>query len=97
MISEHLIYKGCLRPAMFFGLPMLPFMVVFGPLVIITLSFSFYFVFSLPLAFIVMRVMIAKDEGIFNIIYLNTLIFLKVFKSRLITNRKSLLIIVSNV
>lgn len=96
VIAAHPVYKGCLRKALLFGVPLLPCMAVIGIFVILGLSIKWWFLFFIPVFMVIMRVMNAKDDCIFEMIILNMLINSKILKSKLTNNISTKLSIVSN-
>jgi type IV secretion system protein VirB3 len=67
------VYRACMRPAMFMGVPMIPFMLSFAIFVIPAASYSFWFILGLPVAIFIMQQMVKYDEHIFDVIYLKML------------------------
>ncbi len=92
----HPVYKGCMRPALLLGIPLLPCMLVLGVLAIITVLISLWFAILFPVALIVMRLMAAKDEEIFHIIFLNAVVRSKILKSKLSRHMDTSLAVVDN-
>ena len=62
-----------MRPQTFFGIPMIPFMLVNGFMAIGFFAISNYFIFLFPFAFLIMKIMVKKDELIFDLIFLRFL------------------------
>ncbi|MEY3996610.1 MAG: Type secretory pathway, VirB3-like protein [Pseudomonadota bacterium] len=96
VIAAHPVYKGCLRKALLFGIPLLPCMVMLGLLTIFGLSISLWFFLLVPVFMIIMRFLNAKDDCIFEMIILNMLVNSKILKSKLTNNASTKLSIVSN-
>jgi type IV secretion system protein VirB3 len=92
----HPVYKGCMRPALLLGIPLLPCMLVLGVLIIFSVAISLWFFVLMPVSIIVMRLMTAKDEAIFNIIFLNVITKSRILGNKLLKHRKSSLAIVDN-
>ncbi len=67
------VYRACMRPAMFMGVPMIPFMLSFAVFVIPAAGYSFWFILGLPIAIFIMQQMVKYDEQVFDIIYLKIL------------------------
>lgn len=67
------VYRACMRPAMFMGVPMMPFMLAFAVFVIPAATYSFWFVLGLPISIAIMQQMVKYDEHVFDIIYLKIL------------------------
>lgn len=96
-IAAHPVYKGLLRKALLLGIPMVPFMVVIGGLIIISVIISYWLLLLLPPAFVVMRIINAKDDALFEMIFLNMLVNFKILKSKLANMKLSRLSIVSGI
>jgi type IV secretory pathway VirB3-like protein len=96
VIAAHPVYKGCLRKALLFGVPLLPCMAVLGTFTIFALTIKWWLFFLIPVLMVIMRVMTAKDDCIFEMIILNMLINSKILKSKLANNTSTKLSIVSS-
>jgi|GEM_PF-4047790 len=65
------VFKGLTRPSMLFGIPMIPFILVFGSffMVAIITQFLLLLLFLIPI-FFVMRFLTKRDEHIFHLLFL---------------------------
>lgn len=97
VIAAHPVYKGCLRKALLFGVPLLPCMAVLGIFTVLGLSASLWFILFIPILLAVMRVMNAKDDCIFEMIILNMQLNSKILNSKLNSHTATKLSIVSNI
>lgn len=68
-MKKDTIFRGLMRPQTFFGIPMIPFILVNGFFAVCFFAISKYFIFLLPISFFIMRLMIKKDELIFDLIF----------------------------
>ncbi len=67
------IFKGCTRPAMLWGVPIVPFVVVFGAVALSAVWINlFLFVLLLPIYFI-MRLVVKNDDQMFRLLGLKML------------------------
>lgn len=68
-MQRNVLFRGCTRPAMFLGVPYMPFFMVSA--VIILVSFwvqNMFLLVLLPIAIFVMRQMARRDEMIFRLL-----------------------------
>lgn len=64
------LFKGCTRPAMVFGVPVIPLMIVCGPIFVISMLTSIaHLVLILPTA-LVMRQIAKTDDQQFRLLFL---------------------------
>lgn len=68
-MKKNVMFRGCTRPAMFMGVPYVPFFIGAGG----TLLFAMYsgnllFLLALPVVIFVMRQMARRDEMIFRLL-----------------------------
>jgi len=68
-LKKNVMFRGCTRPAMFMGVPYVPFFIGAGG----TLLFAMYsgnllFLLALPVVIFVMRQMARRDEMIFRLL-----------------------------
>jgi len=62
------MFRGCTRPAMFLGVPVVPFFAGVGAVLLITVWSRNYFLLSLvPVVIFVLRTMAKRDEMIFRL------------------------------
>lgn len=67
------IFKGCTRPAMLWGVPIVPFVAVFGAVALLAVWVNFFlFVLLLPTYFL-MRLVVKNDDQAFRHLWLRTL------------------------
>ncbi len=59
-----------MRPALFMGVPMVPFMLAFGLFTLPALYFSFWIILALPVSIFVMQQMVKYDEHVFDLLFL---------------------------
>lgn len=64
------VFRGCMRPALFMGVPMVPFMLAFGLFTLPALYISFWIFLALPVAIFVMQQMVKYDEHVFDLLFL---------------------------
>lgn len=62
------MFRGCTRPAMFLGVPYMPFFIVAGGTFLLALYTNFFVLAVIPLEILVMRQMARRDEMIFRLI-----------------------------
>lgn len=79
------LFKGCTRPAMFMGVPLVPLMFVCSGELLLAAWFTLFLLILIPVSVIVMRMIVAHDDQQFRLLGLR-------FKFRLqYTNRNSAL------
>lgn len=71
------VFKGCTRPQLLFGVPMIPLLLTFAVVVLLALYLSVKCAALLPVAFVVMRTMVKIDEHIFELLALRMKIIFK--------------------
>lgn len=64
------LFKGCTRPPMLFGVPVVPCIVVCGSLLLITVWTTPLFGATVPLALAIMRAMVKEDDQQFRLLAL---------------------------
>ena len=67
-MRKNALFRGCTRPAMFLGVPYLPFSIAAGACLLMTFYFDMFFLLLLPVVIMVMRQMARRDEMIFRLI-----------------------------
>lgn len=70
-MHKNLLFRGCTRPAMFMGVPYLPFFAVAGSCLLLALYFNMFFLLLAPPLIFVMRQMARRDELIFRLLALH--------------------------
>lgn len=77
-MHKNVLFRGCTRPAMFMGVPYVPFFVGAGGSLLLAMYFGLQFLLLIPIVIFVMRQMARRDEMIFNLLWLNLLFRFKV-------------------
>ncbi|MBH1847154.1 VirB3 family type IV secretion system protein [Stenotrophomonas maltophilia] len=67
-MHKNVLFRGCTRPAMFLGVPYLPFFMVAGGLLLLSMYTNFWFLLTIPVAIFIMRQMAKRDEMIFRLL-----------------------------
>lgn len=67
-MRKDVLFRGCTRPAMFLGVPYMPFFIVAGGILLLTFYTRWYFALALPIAIFAMRQMARRDEMIFRML-----------------------------
>jgi type IV secretion system protein VirB3 len=62
------LFRGCTRPAMFMGVPYLPFFMGAGGGLLMAMYFNMWFLLLIPMVIFVMRQMARRDEMIFTLL-----------------------------
>lgn len=70
-MRKDVLFRGCTRPAMFMGVPYVPFFIGAGSGLLLAMYFNFWFLLLIPTSIFVMRQMARKDEMIFRLIGLS--------------------------
>lgn len=67
-MHKNVLFRGCTRPAMFLGVPYMPFFIVAGTIMLLTFYIdAFILTLMLPAIFI-MRQMARRDEMVFRML-----------------------------
>jgi len=69
-MRKNVLFRGCTRPAMFLGVPYMPFFIGAGGGMLLGVYLNFYWYLSIPVIILVMRQMARRDEMIFNLLAL---------------------------
>ena len=69
-MHKNALFRGCTRPAMFMGVPYVPFFVGAGACLMLALYFNMFFLLLAPPVVFVMRQMARRDEMIFKLLAL---------------------------
>jgi len=78
-LKKNVMFRGCTRPAMFMGVPYVPFFIgAGGTLLLAMYSGNLLFLLLLPVVIFVMRQMARRDEMIFRLLGLRLQFRLKV-------------------
>lgn len=67
-MHKNVLFRGCTRPAMFLGVPYVPFFVGAGTCLLLSVYFNLLFLLLMPLVIFVMRQMARRDEMIFRLL-----------------------------
>ncbi|MGH6644987.1 MAG: type IV secretion system protein VirB3 [Bradyrhizobium sp.] len=67
-MHKNVLFRGCTRPAMFMGVPYLPFFMAAGACILLTFYIDMYCLLLLPPVIFVMRQMARRDEMIFRLL-----------------------------
>ena len=70
-MHKNVLFRGCTRPAMFMGVPYVPFFVGAGGSLLLAMYFGLQFLLLIPIVIFVMRQMARRDEMIFRLLGLN--------------------------
>jgi type IV secretory pathway VirB3-like protein len=71
------VFRGCTRPQLVLGVPMIPILFVFGIVVLLCMWFSGKFIAILPIFYVIMRAMVKIDEHIFDLLALRLRVAVK--------------------
>lgn len=69
-MKHDTVFRGCMRPAMFMGVPMMPFMLAFALFTLPALYFSFFIILGLPVVIFIMQQLVKYDEHVFDLMFL---------------------------
>lgn len=75
MLNQEILYKGLTRPAVLFGVPMVPLFCVIAIFILFSVYFNMLFIAGLIPAIFIMREMSKKDEFIFRLVFLKMKFF----------------------
>ncbi|WP_108610806.1 VirB3 family type IV secretion system protein [Aminobacter sp. MSH1] len=67
------LFKGCTRPPMLMGVPVMPCIVVCGSLILLTMWTSVFVGLSIPAAVAIMRLTVKEDDQKFRLLGLKLL------------------------
>ncbi len=67
-MQKNVLFRGCTRPAMFMGVPYMPFFLAAGTCILLTFYINMFCLLLLPPVVFVMRQMARRDEMIFRMI-----------------------------
>lgn len=67
-MHRNVLFRGCTRPAMFMGVPYVPFFLGSGACLLLAMYFNLLFLLLVPLVILVMRQMARRDEMIFRLL-----------------------------
>lgn len=75
------VFRGCTRPQLLFGVPMVPLLLTFALVVLLALYLTAKCVVLLPIFFMIMRTMVKIDEHIFELLALRLKITFKTLQN----------------
>lgn len=70
-MHKNVLFRGCTRPAMFMGVPVVPFFIGAGGSLLMAVYFGLQYLLLIPIVIFVMRQMARRDEMIFRLLGLN--------------------------
>lgn len=70
-MHKNVLFRGCTRPAMFMGVPVVPFFIGAGGSLLLAVYFGLQYLLLIPIVIFVMRHMARRDEMIFRLLGLN--------------------------
>lgn len=62
------LFKGCTRPAMFFGIPIVPLMIVVGVVMLVSVWTTFFLLLTLVALLPTMRIIAKQDDQQFHML-----------------------------
>lgn len=78
LMQKNVVFRGCTRPAMFFGVPLMPFFIGAGGCLLLAMyAGNMFLLLLIPPVIFVMRMMAKRDEMIFRLLGLRWLFRLK--------------------
>jgi type IV secretion system protein VirB3 len=76
-VKLDIVFRGCTRPQLVMGVPMIPVLLAFGLVVLLCMWFTGKLVVLLPIFYVIMRAMVKIDEHIFDLLALRLRIVMK--------------------
>ena len=70
-MHKNVLFRGCTRPAMFMGVPYIPFFIGAGGGLLLGMYFGLQYLLIIPPVIFIMRQMAKRDEMIFRMLGLN--------------------------
>lgn len=67
-MHKNVLFRGCTRPAMFMGVPYIPFFIGAGSCMLLALYFNMFYLLLIPPVIFTMRQMARRDEMIFRLL-----------------------------
>jgi type IV secretion system protein VirB3 len=67
-MHKNALFRGCTRPPLFLGVPYVPFFMVAGGCMLLSMYFNLFYLLLIPPAIFVMRQMARRDEMIFRLL-----------------------------
>jgi len=68
MIRRDPLFKGCTRPAMMWGVPIVPFVAVFGAVMLVAIWVNLLLMLLFIPAYILMRLVVRSDDQQFRLL-----------------------------
>ncbi len=67
-MHKDVLFRGCTRPAMFLGVPYIPFFIGAGGVLLLAMYTNIFFLLLMPVVIFIMRMMAKRDEMIFRLL-----------------------------
>lgn len=67
-MHKNVLFRGCTRPAMLFGVPYVPFAFAVGGCFLLAIYTNFFLLLLVPIVIYIMRLMAKRDEMIFRLL-----------------------------
>ncbi|MCL1635113.1 VirB3 family type IV secretion system protein [Luteimonas sp. SX5] len=67
-MHRNALFRGCTRPAMFMGVPYVPFFIGAGSCLLLAMYFDMFLLLLIPPVIFVMRQMARRDEMVFRLL-----------------------------
>ena len=67
-MHKNVLFRGCTRPAMFLGVPYVPFFIAAGSCLLLSFYINLFYLGLIPPVIFVMRQMARRDEMIFRML-----------------------------
>jgi type IV secretion system protein VirB4 len=67
-VVQNIVFRGCMRPQLLFGIPMLPLILAFGFVFLLVMWFTIKLAVLAPILYVIMRTMVKIDEHIFDLL-----------------------------
>ncbi|MFC6838714.1 type IV secretion system protein VirB3 [Xanthomonas theicola] len=77
-MHKNVLFRGCTRPAMFLGVPYIPFFIGAGGGLLMGIYFDLWFLLLIPVIIFIMQQMTKRDEMIFRMLGLRWLFRMRV-------------------
>ena len=77
-MHKDVLFRGCTRPAMFLGVPYIPFFIGAGGGLLLGMYFNLWYLLTIPVIIFVMQQVAKRDEMIFRLLGLRWLFRMRV-------------------
>ncbi len=77
-MRKDVLFRGCTRPAMFLGVPYVPFFIGAGACLLLTVYVNLLLLALMPLVILGMRQMARRDEMVFRLLGLRWQVLVRV-------------------